>query len=168
MSTQLQIKAAAAALANKRGERKGMPHILNVLDLLPDHLRREVMDDAKVALQAAEIARIRESSHQMTLGAFIQRLSELPEGCEVLGCAGQHSYRGYYEQLAFAPDDLRRSRSHMLNIANECMGATFDGWKGGKYTMTERSLINLAPRGCCGKPIVGITDDGIIVTGEED
>jgi hypothetical protein len=36
----------AAAIANARGMRRGMPAIANVLDLLPEKLREEVMDDA--------------------------------------------------------------------------------------------------------------------------
>ncbi len=47
------IKAAAAAIANARAGRRGAPAIVNVLDILPPHLLREVMEDAEAALKAA-------------------------------------------------------------------------------------------------------------------
>ena len=37
----------ASAIANARGMRRGVPTISNVLDLLPEKLREEVMDDAE-------------------------------------------------------------------------------------------------------------------------
>jgi hypothetical protein len=50
--TQEQIELAAAAIANERGGRRGMPPISNVLDMLPRHLRDELMEDARAALEA--------------------------------------------------------------------------------------------------------------------
>jgi hypothetical protein len=47
-----QIRAAAAAIANARGARRGVPHVINILELLPPKLLDEVMEDAKVALEA--------------------------------------------------------------------------------------------------------------------
>jgi len=42
----------AAALANARGMRRGVPTIANVLDLLPEDILAEVMDDAQGVLEA--------------------------------------------------------------------------------------------------------------------
>lgn len=47
---------AAAAIANERGGRRGMPPITNVLEILPAKLREEVMQDAKAALEAVGMA----------------------------------------------------------------------------------------------------------------
>lgn len=47
-----QIRAAAAAIANARGARRGAPFVTNILDVLPIHLRSEVMEDAGAALRA--------------------------------------------------------------------------------------------------------------------
>lgn len=47
----------AAAIANARGMRRGVPTISNILDILPAKLRDEVIDDAENVL--AEIARAR-------------------------------------------------------------------------------------------------------------
>lgn len=46
----------AAAIANARGNRRGMPTITNVLDVLPQKLRDEVMDDAMAVLRAVNAA----------------------------------------------------------------------------------------------------------------
>lgn len=48
------IKRAAAAIANARGARRGAPAIKNIMDMLPEKLWKEVMEDAEAALKAAE------------------------------------------------------------------------------------------------------------------
>lgn len=49
------VKAAAAAIANSRGGRRGVPPITNILDLLPAKLLEDVMEDARAAIEAAEL-----------------------------------------------------------------------------------------------------------------
>lgn len=49
---EARVTAAAAAIANARGGRHGMPPISNVLNMLPQTLVDEVMEDAKAALEA--------------------------------------------------------------------------------------------------------------------
>lgn len=46
------IEKAAAAIANQRGMRRGVPKISNILEMLPAHLKKEVMEDAEAALKA--------------------------------------------------------------------------------------------------------------------
>lgn len=47
------IEAAAAAIANTRGGRRGAPAVANILEILPEKLRTEVIEDAKAAITAA-------------------------------------------------------------------------------------------------------------------
>lgn len=42
----------AAAIANARGRRRGVPTIKNVLDMLPEYLRKEVLDEADSVIAA--------------------------------------------------------------------------------------------------------------------
>lgn len=71
--------------------------------------------------------------------------------CE-MGFAHPHSYRGYYDQLAFEP--ARNVRvADMLDCAREALGATYEGYKGGDYTMGEYTDVWLAKYGCCGEGI---------------
>lgn len=48
-----EIEAAANAIANARGARRGVPQVTNVLSLLSDKLRDEMTEDAVAALRAA-------------------------------------------------------------------------------------------------------------------
>ena len=49
-----RVLAAAAAIANARGGRRGVPKITNILDVLPPRLFVEVVEDAEAALEAAD------------------------------------------------------------------------------------------------------------------
>jgi len=51
--TREMIEAAAAAIANARTGRRGAPPISNVLAILPQKLKDEVLEDAEAALTAA-------------------------------------------------------------------------------------------------------------------
>ena len=46
------LESAAGAIANECGGRRGMPAIKNIIDVLPQKLRTEVMEDAEAAIQA--------------------------------------------------------------------------------------------------------------------
>jgi len=48
------IRTAAAAIANARGGRRGVPAVTNILDLLPDKLSEEVLDDAMAVARALD------------------------------------------------------------------------------------------------------------------
>ena len=48
------LRVVAAAIANARGGRRGMPPIVNILELLPTTLLAEVMADAEAVLSAME------------------------------------------------------------------------------------------------------------------
>lgn len=57
MTEQAEIEAAAAAIANARGARRGAPAVSNILEVLKKiaggKLYDEVMEDARLALEAA-------------------------------------------------------------------------------------------------------------------
>lgn len=78
------IQKAAAAVANARGMRRGVPAITNILDLLPEKLRGEVIEDATEALDQA--------------GAF-----ELLEACKlaqaVLYLEGDYINKAEFEEV---------------------------------------------------------------------
>lgn len=61
MIPQKEIEAAAAAIANARGGRRGAPAVSNILEMLKKisggKLYREVMEDAEAALEAATLVR---------------------------------------------------------------------------------------------------------------
>lgn len=90
-----------------------------------------------------------------TLGELIARLrQEVDHTRRVkVGFHEPHSYRGYYEQLAFElATDV--TIAEMLAAAESALGATYQGWKGGDYTMTDYTDVWLvAERGDCGETL---------------
>jgi len=57
-----------------------------------------------------------------------------------------HSYRGYYEDLAFIPRENVTVGS-MLWDAEVALGSTYQGWKGGDFRMVEYTEVWLADEG---------------------
>lgn len=89
----------------------------------------------------------------MMLQELIDTLKKYPEDQIVpLGFDSAHSYRGYYEQLAFEPEK-NTTVGAMLREAEFALGTTFQGWKGGDYRMNEYTSVWLAVEGDCGEEI---------------
>lgn len=88
-----------------------------------------------------------------TLKQVIEHLSTLPADMPVAhGFGHPHSYRGYYEELAFEPVE-NTTAGAMLSAAKSAVGQTFMGWKGGEFTMREHTDCWLAKMGDLGVPI---------------
>ena len=107
------------------------------------------------------------SQTQMTLGGLIDRLKEMDQSLEMEGIGAAHSYRGYYQDLAFSRCE-KRSVADVLEDAKDCMGEMFEGYKGGEYYMVRDTPVWIANYGSCGTRIMAINDDGTIVTTDED
>ena len=69
-----------------------------------------------------------------------------------LGFANPHSYRGYYNDLAFEPaHDV--TIGSMLACAKSALGSTYEGYKGGDFKMGEWTTCWFASYGACGETI---------------
>lgn len=82
----------------------------------------------------------------LSLGEVIARLErEDPAKRVAVGFARPHSYRGYYDELAF---EVERDTTvgDMLAAAKSALDATFQGWKGGDYEMSEHTACWLVPK----------------------
>ena len=83
----------------------------------------------------------------MRLGDLIKFLEDRrPERLVALGFAQPHSYRGIYSDLAFQPK-ANVTVGEMLAAAKSALGTTYEGWKGGDFTMTGWTECWLAQRG---------------------
>jgi hypothetical protein len=84
---------------------------------------------------------------RLALGDLIARLErEDPARVLPLGFTNPHSYRGDYMDLAFEPVcDI--PIGEMLAAARSALGATFEGWKGGDYTMHDWTSCWIAEEG---------------------
>lgn len=89
----------------------------------------------------------------MTLKELIETLETQPPSKTVaVGFNRPHSYRGYYEDLAFHPAE-NISVKEMLDAARGAMGKNYCGYKGGEFEMNEHTTVWLAEYGNCGEPI---------------
>jgi hypothetical protein len=93
---------------------------------------------------------------QMPLGALRDALSALPGTWRVEGFGQPHSYRGYYDQIAFAPDGGSESAKDLAARVADSVGATFTGWKGGEFTMDENTPVWIAHEGSSGDALIGL------------
>jgi hypothetical protein len=84
---------------------------------------------------------------EIQLGAVIKQLKKLPkETIFINGFHEPHSYRGYYEQVAFEPFDNVTSEA-LLMSCEASMEGVYIGWKGGEYTYDKKSIFNVAYEG---------------------
>ena len=105
---------------------------------------------------------------QMTLGKMIEALQAMPSDAVIKGICYPHSYRGYYSDLAFEPAAQDIKASEALMMCRDVMGKVFDGYKGGDYVMGALTPLWLANYGYCGRKIMGIHSDGVLITAEDD
>lgn len=92
----------------------------------------------------------------MTLGALIEWLEKQdPDLVVDDGFSTPHSDRGDYSELAFTPVDRARI-GDMLASARGAVGAIFQGWKGGDYTMELHTPVYIGKYGECGHEITPI------------
>lgn len=91
---------------------------------------------------------------QLTLAELIARLREEPDQSKrlKLGFTHPHSYRGFYEQVAFEPAE-NVTVAEMLADATSALGATFHSWKGGDYLMRPYTETWIAEQGCEGETL---------------
>src|SRR4051812_47710015 len=93
----------------------------------------------------------------LTLGELIAELENLPGKAVIEFDFGGavptrvDSYRGYYDQLALGYDGTYGASlptvADLLADLKSAVGKTFQGWKGGDYTMTEATYIFVANPG---------------------
>ena len=83
----------------------------------------------------------------MTLGELINLLEKYPEDQVVKqGFGNPHSWRGVYAELAFEPAG-ETTVGDMLDAARSAVGATYEGWKGGEFTMDRDTTFHIEHEG---------------------
>lgn len=101
---------------------------------------------------------------QMTLGQLIEVLSEFDPNRLVIGFGRVRSYRGYYSDLAFEPVESHGTVASLLHMARECLGRTFQGYKGGDYVMGESTPLWFSEWGeASGLRLMGLQSGGELI-----
>lgn len=91
--------------------------------------------------------------HNLTLGELIEELEKVdPDHVCSVGFGEPHSDRGDYADLAFSPA-RNVTVGSMLAHARSALGATFEGYKGGDFTMGEWTDVLIGEWGDCGENI---------------
>lgn len=96
---------------------------------------------------------------------FLEKMIE-PEKKDIslpIGLSDPHSYRGFYDELAFRPC-RNITPNEMLEEARSCVGKVFTGYQGGEYTMTKETRLWVARYGETGFQLSGKLADYICQT----
>lgn len=89
----------------------------------------------------------------LTLSDLITWLQKQKKTAKVKdGFGSPHSDRGDYYDLAFDPVP-ETTFGDMLKHAESALGATFEGYKGGEFTMYGTTDCKIASYGMCGEHI---------------
>lgn len=118
------------------------------------HLPKEPM---KEKVKTVEILQYK----QLTLGELIEKMESL-SGANVPNLLIGGSYRGYYNQFYF---ELGEGEISAIELADDCrsvIGNTYEGYKGGEYTMTENTPVWLAEYGRSGLKIAEVSESRIV------
>jgi hypothetical protein len=104
------------------------------------------------------------SQEGLTLGELIDTLQDMPPDTKVSNLTYPHSYRGYYEDLAFEKESGTRLASELLSECKSALHRPFYGYKGGEYGMNMETSVWVAEYGCTGERLIGLGPDGAIET----
>jgi hypothetical protein len=79
----------------------------------------------------------------MDLGDYIELLQKQDPNKEVKnGLGNPHSWRGSYDEVAFEPVG-KTTFGEMLKDAENALGNTYFGYKGGEFVMTPETEVNV-------------------------
>lgn len=105
---------------------------------------------------------------QLTLGKLIDALKAMPPGAQVANLHKPHSYRGYYDDLAFEIGEATRSAKDLLAECQAAMGEVFIGYKGGEFVMGRNTPLWVASYSRTGKKLMSVAEGGEYVADGED
>ncbi len=111
-----------------------------------------MMDLQKLVDVMNEQSRHTRGQYQLTLGALIKRLESANPGFLVECSNGKapgrlSSYRGYYSDLAFEPEEKQTTVEAVLAACKEVLDTTLVGYKGGDFVMGADTPLWLSPWG---------------------
>jgi hypothetical protein len=106
---------------------------------------------------------------QLTLGALIEALKQMPPDTQISGLGDLHSYRGYYSDLSFEPEPVTIRAADLLKQCEAAMGQVFEGYKGGDFVMGALTPMWVSSYGTTsGMRLMRLNPDGSYDLEKED
>ena len=118
-------------------------------------------------------ARDSRSNYHLTLGGLMAALDAMPDNALVVCDDGtaigdEHSYRGYYADLAFKPAK-EASVGDVRVLCERAISQSYTGYKGGEFCYDADTPLWRATYGCTGEAIISATQiDGKLVLGTKE
>lgn len=115
-------------------------------------------------------------SRQLSLGELILKLEAMPQDAPVALQSGKtpghpNSWRGSYDEIAIEPDhETPRSVGEFRHDLVGAIGHTFQGYKGGDFTMGRQTPVWVAEWGTSGNDAVVdviVQGEGVLIVTEE-
>lgn len=113
--------------------------------------------------------------YHLTLGGMITKLESIKPSTLILvdgklGLCSPHSYRGYYEDLAFSASNVKAySAKKLLALCRDIRGQTFTGYRGGDFLMSGDTPLWLSSYGeASGIAIMDLLSNGTVITKQVD
>lgn len=121
-----------------------------------------MIDIQKLFDAMGDSLRDQRSNYHLTLGDAIEKLSKIDDAVVVrydtgLHPTNEHSYRGYYSDLALSAKAEPTTAAELLAVLKRALGATYEGYKGGDFVMGEDTPLWCASWGSTGNAIVGLS-----------
>lgn len=123
------------------------------------------MDFQKLLDTISQAASDERSLYHVNLGALREAAMACSDGRVIVdgerGLGREHSYRGYYSELAFTPTNEPSLATAVKDACDRALSDEYTGWKGGEYRYNDRTPLWFAMDGDCGPAIVALqTRDG--------
>lgn len=101
-----------------------------------------------------EVTSRERGNYHLTLGGLVKFLENADPDMPVIydmmegfSPSSPLSYRGYYSDLSFPPSKNPITVKELLVEARDAVGSTFDGYKGGDFTMSSSTPLWASPYG---------------------
>lgn len=94
----------------------------------------------------------------IVLGSLIEKLRAEGEDAFVAPALGSpHSYRGYYSELCLEIVGSSMPAAQLAEMLEQCLDATFEGYKGGDFTMNQYTDVWIGEYGTSYGDLIGPT-----------
>lgn len=130
--------------------------------MIEQNILQQLMDGMSAKWQ------VERANTQITLGEIRGLLAKYEKETQILGISSMAgSYRGYYCDVAFAPGET--TVEELTAAADETIGMTLEGYKGGDFVMGKSTPTWVASYGQTGKMLMGFSEnEGTLVAVLED